>query len=67
MRLGEINTKADKSVDQHSWLSWQRLRNMYTHTTDCPTYWPMEGLTAGFQSAARRPPLKDWTKLITPI
>jgi len=39
----------------------------WTDKNVCPTYCPMDGLVTGFQSAARRPPLSDWTKLITPM
>jgi hypothetical protein len=36
-------------------------------TNVCLTYWPTGAFVTGFQSAARRPRLNDWTKLITPM
>ena len=70
MTLCQINKDVDKSVGQPFLTVLAAMSGRYRKGTDlnvCSSYCPMDGLTAGFQSADRRPPLNDWTKLITPI
>jgi hypothetical protein len=67
MALLEIKKAADKSVGQAFLpVAGKGCQNV-TDRNVCPTYCPMDGFAAGRHSAASRPPLNDWTKLITPI